>query len=161
MKKIVNYLFVIALLLSFIFIYAACGNNGSLPKSKNLPDFADCKIGYKLEVYPKVAFDYKMPDGTIVHIDSIEATLTAKNEIKEGDTIKEPFYPYEVTIEIKGATETNLSGKAIEIWVESKTFGIAGTNPSTTINNDGTFVATKVISIYSNAIINFHSCRVV
>lgn len=103
------------ILLISVFSFSGCSNSdkSELPSSKNLPDFADCKIGYKLEVYPKVAFDYELPDGTIIHIDSIEATLTAKNEIKEGDVIKEPFYPYEVTIKITGNTDAKLAGKGV------------------------------------------------
>ena len=70
-------------------------------------------MGYKLKVYPDFPFDYEMKDGTIIHIEKIEATLTAKNTIKKGETIKGSFYPYEVTIRVIGSTDKVHAGKTL------------------------------------------------
>lgn len=94
-----------------MFSFAGCGDE--LPRSDNLPDFANCKVGYKLKVYPDFPFDYEMKDGTIIHIEKIEATLTAKNTIKKGETIKGSFYPYEVTIRVIGSTDKVHTGKTL------------------------------------------------
>lgn len=137
MKKVFAYSFCIIMLIISVFVFVGCGNEeNKLPRSNNLPDFADCDIGYKLEVYPKVPFNYELPDGTIVHIDSIEATLTAKNEINEGDTIKGFFYPYEVTIRVTGNTVAELAGKIINISLNQAPAGLSA-NICGTISQDG------------------------
>ena len=154
MKKVFAYSFCIIMLIISVFVFVGCGNEeNKLPRSNNLPDFADCDIGYKLEVYPKVPFNYELPDGTIVHIDSIEATLTAKNEINEGDTIKEYFYPYEVTIKVTGSTDKKLSGKSL---VFSFTTIRTGLSTIGIITNEGSVIAeTNFSSVPNNSILYF------
>lgn len=125
-----------SILLTLSFVGCTNDTTDNLPRSNNLPDFADCEIGYKLEVYPKVPFDYELPDETIVHIDSIEATLTAKNEINEGDTIKEYFYPYEVTVKVVGNTSVELAGKKINISLNQAPAGLS-IDISNTISQNG------------------------
>lgn len=137
-----------------MYSYFCCPNSWLKPRecgqipSNNLPDFADCDIGYKLEVYPKVPFNYELPDGTIVHIDSIEATLTAKNEINEGDTIKEYFYPYEVTIKVTGNTDKQHAGKSLIFSL---------TNSQTIISEDGFFISEGVSFFKTNQVVYFSS----
>jgi hypothetical protein len=160
MKKVFAYSFCIIMLIISVFVFVGCGNEeNKLPRSNNLPDFADCDIGYKLEVYPKVPFNYELPDGTIVHIDSIEATLTAKNEINEGDTIKEYFYPYEVTAKVIGSTDAEFAGREIYVSLPSGSGndnGILGV-----INDDGSFILEAHLRFTRNHILFFMFCQIV
>ncbi|HOA82174.1 MAG TPA: hypothetical protein PKK61_14105 [Defluviitaleaceae bacterium] len=99
-----------------------------------------------------IYFNYELPDGTVVHIDSIQATLTAKNEIAEGDTIKEYFYPYEVTVKVTGSTNPQYANKKLSITI-AYTPAFAPI-----IKDDGTFFDEKIVyAIKENQIIVFNN----
>ena len=144
MKKLLSVVICMALLFSF----TACGNSSS-----TLPDFKDCAVGYKLEVYPKVAFDYKLPDGTIVHIDSIEATLTAKNTISADSVVDASFYPYEVTVTVSGNIDSSFAGRniGIEIYPTNGYACIVGTS--------GLFTGAFKWDCYENFVLYFKNAR--
>ncbi|MDR2202358.1 MAG: hypothetical protein LBP26_06350 [Clostridiales bacterium] len=143
---------VLVLCLVVAFPAAACKKDTSAPPPQTLPPFEECEVGYMLDVYPKVEFDYKIADDFVVHISSISAELTAKNEIKEGDVLDENFYPFEVTIKANGTTDPKHAGKRIAVFVAVYQYGI--------INNGGSFsFTTTLYTIKENQKIYFTYCQ--
>ena len=116
MKKLSIGLLVI-LMCGILCVFAGCDTNPTENKDINIED---CEVGYKVDVYPNFPFDYSAElDGEsyIVHIESIEVTLTEKNAIKEGEVVTEQFYPYAFTVVAKANTTSTLVGRTINIRI--------------------------------------------
>lgn len=97
-------------LLAFVGCDAQNKNESSIQSDKY-------DIGYKLDVYPSCKFNYKVDEDCVVTINNITVTLTQKNEIKEGETVLEPYYPYVFHVYANGSTDRKFAGKKIYLLV--------------------------------------------
>lgn len=116
MKKLTIALIVLAILACSVFALTAC-NKEETTTDPFAYDLSKMEVGDEIPVYPGVSFDYVLEDGNVVHIESITATLVAKNVINEGDTIEGKFYPYEIEFNVKAKTSAELVGENIVIYL--------------------------------------------
>ncbi|MDE7209496.1 MAG: hypothetical protein K2O31_06390 [Clostridia bacterium] len=135
MKK---FFVLIVLTIVCIFCFVGCVNTPDSPNTST--DLGNYEVGYKLDVYPNIEFNYKINDDFIVHISNISVTFVEKNEIKANDTIENSFYPYVTRLEVSGHTNTDHSGKCINIRLISDANSYSC---NATINEDGTFYGYK------------------
>lgn len=131
MKKILSLVLCFVFCLPFSFL-VGCTNTSNKSHS-----FYETKIGYKLNVYPEIEFDYIVDDTCTVHVKDIQVELIKKNEIHENDTLTEPYHPYTFLVTAHGTTDSKHAGKTIylHLFIEKKNNQLY--YYPTTIANDG------------------------
>ena len=110
MKKFfVNLMCAIMLVCATIGL-TACGDDKT---SNQLPDLADCEIGYQMPIYPSYEFDYQVSEDCVVHIKSITMTLIEKRTISPNELLTDKFQPYIFELNALGSTDVKFAGKTI------------------------------------------------
>lgn len=153
MRKFLISFLSLAFIVCLTFGLTACGN-----KKEELPDLADCEIGYQLPVYPGVEFDYKVVDRNanafIVHISEIKLTLAKKNTITANTTLEKPFYRYELTFTAKGSTDTKLAGEHMYLGYLTST-NASNNTAVTTVDDFGNITWEKSIGVNEYVVFSF------
>jgi len=97
----------------------ACNNGNSTKQTTDNAwvDLSRYEVGSELSVYPTCEFDYKIDDECTVHINSVKATLTARNEIIEGTTLSERYYPYTVQLVVTATMSKEQAGQKLYLEI--------------------------------------------